>query len=335
MFELTYQCNFSCPHCYVPFDYRGIYKPLELTTQEVFGIFTQLKDIGCFYLGFTGGEIFTRKDIIEILCYAKSLGFELILYTNGSLIDSAIARGLSRLGVNKVDITIPAMTVSAFKRVSKKAGARDAVFRAVRLLRENGVAVGLKTCLLKDNEKEIHDIQGFAASLGLEHRLDERPSLCLDGSRIPYDYRAQIISLPPQSLSVAAEGHQKKRKEKKAKPEKLFFCGVGETQAALTPAGELKMCLMIDYPKFKVRPLEGKKGLSLKEAWDKLIKLTARIKADTTYTCDSCSLSAYCQWCPAKSWLEKKGFSSCDEDSRLGALLKKEGKNLYGASCAA
>jgi MoaA/NifB/PqqE/SkfB family radical SAM enzyme len=81
MFELTYRCNFKCPHCYVPFKYR---KCKELETKEVFAILDQLKDIGCFYLGFTGGEPFMRKDILDILWYAKKKGFEIIIYTNGS-----------------------------------------------------------------------------------------------------------------------------------------------------------------------------------------------------------------------------------------------------------
>ena len=42
MFELTYQCNFHCQHCYVPKSYR---KKGELRTQEVFFILDELKNI--------------------------------------------------------------------------------------------------------------------------------------------------------------------------------------------------------------------------------------------------------------------------------------------------
>ena len=101
MFELTYRCNFHCQHCYVPQDYRD--KKGELETREVFDILDQLKDIGCFYLGFTGGEPFVRGDIMDILWYAKRRGFEVIIYTNGSLIDERIACELADLRPNKVD----------------------------------------------------------------------------------------------------------------------------------------------------------------------------------------------------------------------------------------
>src|SRR3989338_2550985 len=115
MFELTYRCNFKCGHCYVPPSYR---RKGELKTKEVFSILDELKEVGCFYLGFTGGEPFIRKDIIDILWYAKRKGFEVIIYTNGSLIDENLADELARLKPNKVDITIPALSVDAFERIS-------------------------------------------------------------------------------------------------------------------------------------------------------------------------------------------------------------------------
>src|SRR3989338_281853 len=110
MFELTYRCNFLCGHCYVPFNYR---KKSELKTKEIFSILDRLKEAGGFYLGFTGGEPFMRQDIMDILWYAKRCGFEVIIYTNGALIDKKMAQELGRLRPNKVDITIPAMTETA------------------------------------------------------------------------------------------------------------------------------------------------------------------------------------------------------------------------------
>lgn len=74
MFELTYRCNFKCKHCYVPPIYR---KKGELATRDIFSIIDQLKDMGCLYLGFTGGEPFVRKDILDILWYVKKAVFRL------------------------------------------------------------------------------------------------------------------------------------------------------------------------------------------------------------------------------------------------------------------
>ena len=71
MFELTYRCNFACGYCYVPDSFRKKYQKRELNTKQVFYILDQLKEVGCFYLGFTGGEVFLRQDIWTILWHAR------------------------------------------------------------------------------------------------------------------------------------------------------------------------------------------------------------------------------------------------------------------------
>ena len=186
MFELTYNCNFKCRHCYVPPAYRERYKKKELNTGEVFSILEQLKDMGCFYLGFTGGEPFLRPDIMDILDHAKQCGFAIIIYTNGSLITEKVADGLARLNPNKVDITIPAVSEEAFHRITGVSGARDRVFGAIKLLRRKGVSLGFKSCVLKENISEIGKMAGFVKSIGGAYRLDDTLSPRLDGSRIPY-----------------------------------------------------------------------------------------------------------------------------------------------------
>jgi len=82
MFELTYMCNLNCRHCYVVIDNDDT----ELSMEEITEIINQLLDMGTFYLTFTGGEIFTRKDLLDIAMYAKKKGFLLTFMTNGTLI---------------------------------------------------------------------------------------------------------------------------------------------------------------------------------------------------------------------------------------------------------
>lgn len=349
MFELTYRCNFYCRHCYVPHSYR---KKEELKTKQVFSILDQLADIGCFYLGFTGGEPFLRKDIMQILWYAKRCGFEIIIYTNGSLIDKKIANELSYLEPNKVDITIPAVSEGAFEQIAQMSGSHRKVFSAIDLLHKGGVNLGFKTCVLKENESEIKDIQDFAYSLGALHRLDDMLSPRLDGSKEPYEYRGTLKeNLVSRHTSHAARhtlqascdtGLEKDTKNQLpvnqlTNHQLLFKCGAGVTQAAITPLGELKMCLSIDYPKYKIvteNPVKSlrsheagrKQKMDLKEAWRRLKELVASIKLDENYQCGRCELEPYCKWCPAMGWLEDRKFTTCDSESRRWAESRKPRK---------
>ena len=73
MFELTYRCNFRCIHCYNTDEQKSVKPQGELKTKDIFNILEQLRDLGGFYLGFTGGEIFCRNDIFDVLWQAKRL----------------------------------------------------------------------------------------------------------------------------------------------------------------------------------------------------------------------------------------------------------------------
>jgi len=328
MFELTYKCNFKCGHCYVPQKHKE--RKSELKTEEVFDILDQLKSIGCFYLGFTGGEPFTRKDIIPILKYAKKCGFELIIYTNGSLIDEKTASELKNLQLNKVDITLPAMTSEACDSITGVPGSRDKIYTAVELLYDKKVKLGFKTCLLKENELEIDKIKDFADSLGAFHRLSGALLPRLDGSQQPYEYEGKLKDKPQLAQKARLDCSLENISNEKAEVKKLFECGVGRSQAAITAFGELKMCLMIDYPRFSILDKENKlqapgckpqavRSKGLKGAWQRLKLLVDDIKPDKNYLCDKCELEAYCRWCPAKAWLSTGTFTSCDLQSRRKA----------------
>lgn len=286
--------------------------------------------MGCFYLGFTGGEPFMRKDLIDILWFAKRMGFELIIYTNGSLINEEIAQELQRLRPNKVDITIPAMSKNAFERITGLIGSRDKIFKTINLLYKNEVNLGFKTCVLKENESEIKEIQDFTHSLGALHRLDDMLSLRLDGSGEPYKYRGVLKENLVASRKSYVVGDNLEVEGQKSdcdsqvdnqrrQTNNLFKCGVGISQAAITPLGELKMCLMIDYPKYKISIGRKSQWPGLKAAWEKLKELTLSIKPDGNYRCDKCNFYAYCNWCPAKGWLENRSFTICDPESRRKA----------------
>src|SRR2546430_8077128 len=43
----------------------------ELATAQITALIDQLAEAGCLNIFFTGGEIFTRGDLFEILAYAK------------------------------------------------------------------------------------------------------------------------------------------------------------------------------------------------------------------------------------------------------------------------
>jgi len=318
MFELTYRCNFSCLHCYVPSRYKS---RKELDTKSVFSLLDQLKKIGCFYLGFTGGEPFARRDINDIMWHAKQLGFVTMIYTNGSLIDRFHARELVRIKPNRVDITVPGFSKPVFEKISGVVNSRDRVFKVIRYLREKGVTVGIKSCVLESNYTELDKIRHFAESLHIPYRLDTLLSYRLDGSREPFRYKKKYsagggISFPETETTVCRNADS--LLSTGSMEHSLFKCGVGFQQAAITPDGKMKMCLMIDYPRYPIN------DSNLSGQWERMRALIDSIQPGQHYQCASCYLYEICLWCPARAWLYKKNFTSCDPVCRSHAMRFKE-----------
>jgi len=98
---------------------------------------------------------------------------------------------------------------------------------------------------------------------------------------------------------------------------RVFFCGAGACQAAITPQGELKLCLMIESPRFKILP-DG-----IKTAWKRLSGFSRRIELSRDRDCLRCRLIEECKWCPARSWLYDRSFTSCVPELKIQALRRK------------
>jgi MoaA/NifB/PqqE/SkfB family radical SAM enzyme len=85
--EVTRRCPLECLHCYNNLPMGDMEaKQRELTKEEHFRVLDQSVEMGSFWLLYTGGEIFARKDFLEIYAYAKKKGFLITLFTNSTII---------------------------------------------------------------------------------------------------------------------------------------------------------------------------------------------------------------------------------------------------------
>src|SRR5213083_924540 len=100
-FDLTYRCNERCVHCYLDHEDHG-----EMTTAEIKDLLHQMADAGVFFLILSGGEIFLRKDLFEIVEHARELSFSVKLKTNAVMIRKAKAERIAALGVESVQISV-------------------------------------------------------------------------------------------------------------------------------------------------------------------------------------------------------------------------------------
>jgi len=185
IWNLIRRCNLTCKHCYSisgDVDFPG-----ELSTAEVFRVMDDLKQFRVPVLILSGGEPLMRRDIFDISARAKATGFYVGLSTNGTLIDTGLARRIHEAGYDYVGISLDGINVT-HDRFRRKNGAYGAALTALRSLRDLGAKVGVRFTMTEDNVAELPAMldlverEGFAkfylshlvyAGRGNKHRGDD------------------------------------------------------------------------------------------------------------------------------------------------------------------
>jgi radical SAM protein with 4Fe4S-binding SPASM domain len=318
-FELTYQCNLSCCHCYITRDDSK----KELSYEEICSVLDQLAEMGCFHLDLTGGEIFTRADILKILEYAKKKGFYLILLTNGTLITPNVADYLKDLGINQVDISLYGITKKTYKSITRVPGSFQRCFQGINLLHDRKIPICIKMTVMNLNIGEFDDVKNFAKKLKVPFRYGYFIHPKINCSKEPLEFRLSSkegIELEKRNHPYLFEEEKRSKKEKEtsSKREGLFYCNAGKNSFAITPYGEMNLCLEYHFPGYDLR-----KG-SLSKGWKELVNYVKSAKPDKNYECGNCELQEFCQWCPAVGLLEEGDRNACNPYYKELATMKRK-----------
>lgn len=192
VWNITQRCNLKCVHCYAAGDPDV---SAECSTELVKKTIDDLAAFGCPVLLFSGGEPFTRSDLLELAQYAVDCKMRVVFSTNGTLITSEIAQQIKQIGASYVGISIDGRreTHDAFRGVS---GAFDRAIAAIRFCRDAGVKVGLRVTITRDNVADIPAI--------FQLMRDERiPRICL--YHLVYSGRGAEIASHDLSAQEARE----------------------------------------------------------------------------------------------------------------------------------
>lgn len=149
------RCNLRCVHCYS--QSKNIEYPDEITTKEAKGLLDDLAQFGAPVILFSGGEPLLRKDLSELIAYAREKGLRAVISTNGTLITREKAEELKKLGLSYVGISLDGLkeTNDRFRGVQ---GAFDAALLGIRNCLEAEIKVGLRFTINKRNADDIPGI---------------------------------------------------------------------------------------------------------------------------------------------------------------------------------
>ena len=151
VWNVTSRCNLACTHCYAA---TGGASGAELDTAEALALIDDLAAFGCPVLLFSGGEPFTRPDILDLARHAATKGLRVVFSTNGTLIDASLAAEIKAIGVSYAGISIDGAEAT-HDRFRVCPGAFQRTLAGVRTCRDTGIKVGLRVTMTRDNIADI------------------------------------------------------------------------------------------------------------------------------------------------------------------------------------
>ncbi len=307
--DVTYRCNERCVHCYLDHDDHG-----ELTTAEIKNVLDQMAEAGVFFLTFSGGEVFLRRDFFELIAYARRLMFNVKIKTNAVMIHEEEARKIRELAVDTVQISVYSHRPEVHDAITKLPHSFERTVKAIRFLREQGVRVTIANVLMTANSSDHVGVQKLAAELDAHYTLDPTITPMMDGDtsvlslRIPGEELTQVFHNP--ALVGNQEDFCAPPKPVSEQDLEGYSCSAGHSFCYISPYGDVFPCVQFPLPTGNIRQ---QKFLDIWNLSPQL-KEVRSIKAKDLTVCSSCSHVTSCTRCPGLAYLEgsMRGPSTAD-----------------------
>lgn len=159
-YELTRRCNLHCQQCFASCRTAD---PSELPAETVFAVLRQLAAAGVINVRFTGGEPSVRSDLLQILEYARGLGFVVSLQTNGVYTDPEdFVAKLAAIGCDQVTVSIDGPP--DIHDHLRGAGAFASVDRSLQLFAAYRVPVRINLLAHRQNISRLEEIFAWATA---------------------------------------------------------------------------------------------------------------------------------------------------------------------------
>lgn len=167
--ELTYRCTCRCSFC----DRWKIGPEMashELTAEEIKKLLKDAYEIGVRYVGFTGGEAFLRKDIFEIGKYARGLGMNITVASNGTLINESNIQEIAKT-FNSVAISVDGILPETHDCLRGVEGVYNKALNALDLIKRHNIPTTVNMVVNSKNYLEIDRYLEFFSAKGIPVQL--------------------------------------------------------------------------------------------------------------------------------------------------------------------
>jgi radical SAM protein with 4Fe4S-binding SPASM domain len=307
--DLTYRCNERCVHCYLDHRDHG-----EMTTAEIKHLLQDMANAGVFILTLSGGEIFVRKDMFEIIEHARQLMFCVRLKTNATLIGEEEAARLRELAIESIQVSIYSHRADVHDAVTLLPGSLKRSLDSIRFLKARGLKVIIANVLMTHNAGDYAEVRSLAADLGVECTLDPTITPMMDGDRsvlrLGVDQNALREVFRDEELVGDAESFCAIPPAVGEDDLESTPCSAGHTACYVSPYGDVFPCVQFPLPTGNIRRER------FIDIWRHSTQMNdvRSIRVKDLPTCSSCTHASSCSRCPGLAYMEgnMRGPSSQD-----------------------
>ena len=163
----TFGCNYNCVHCTSS---RKPAVPDEFSTAEAKRIVDQAYEFGASFFGITGGEALLRSDLFEVIGYARKVGMNASIITDGRLLDE---KAFANIVKNEVKVSVSIDGGEATNDAVRGKGAYSASVKAIERLSHEKLLnclvytlANVNESVTNLNEKDFVDVLDLAEKFG-------------------------------------------------------------------------------------------------------------------------------------------------------------------------
>ncbi|MBF0384281.1 MAG: radical SAM protein [Candidatus Omnitrophica bacterium] len=152
VWNIISKCNLKCAHCYR--ESSPELKEADFTDTECINLASEIKKLNPPIVLLSGGEPLLRPNIFDIIKACKDEGLRVGLSTNGTLINTKMAKKIKEAKVDYVGVSIDGREEwhDIFRGST---GSFNASWEGIKLLNNSGVKTGVRFTLTASNSYDL------------------------------------------------------------------------------------------------------------------------------------------------------------------------------------
>ena len=307
-FELTYNCNECCIHCYNPGAIRNSHemnnrKSEELTTNDFKRIISELKELGVVRVSLTGGDPFMRKDIWQIIEMLYDNDFAIDIKTNGLRLLGNEEK-LAQYYPLEVGLSVYSGIDETHDGITKVKGSLQKTEKCIANLCKWGINVTLGCIIMKPNAKNYYTASAFARKYALKIEYDLKLINAFDGDiSVPKNLQVrdeQLEVILRDERVTLYVGKNAANGGKIIKNIETSVCGAGLNLFGINPEGNVIPCHAFPMILGNIKI----NTFSVIINADKALKWREKTELKHFEICGKEDYCNYCNFCVGDSFLE-------------------------------